>query len=121
MAEAAGSRRTALLTLVGALGVVFGDIGTSPLYAMRTILGESDTLDTATVYGMTSMVIWSLLLVVTLAAAAFGFARLSAGSLPDRLAHIETAAEFTSRVARMRRTRPARRSSAPARSRAPPA
>ena len=65
MAETAGSRRGGLLTLVGALGVVFGDIGTSPLYAMRTILGESDTLDTATVYGLTSLVIWSLLLVVT--------------------------------------------------------
>jgi KUP system potassium uptake protein len=66
MAETAGSRRGSLLTLIGALGVVFGDIGTSPLYAMRTILGESDTLTTATVYGMTSTVIWSLLLVVTL-------------------------------------------------------
>ena len=33
--------RGALLAVVGALGVVFGDIGTSPLYAMRTILGKS--------------------------------------------------------------------------------
>jgi KUP system potassium uptake protein len=57
--------RGALLTLVGALGVVFGDIGTSPLYAMRTILGEADALDTATVYGMTSTMIWALVLVVT--------------------------------------------------------
>ena len=57
--------RGALLALVGALGVVFGDIGTSPLYAMRTILGEADGLDAATVYGMTSTVIWSLVLVVT--------------------------------------------------------
>ena len=54
------------LALVGALGVVFGDIGTSPLYAMRTILQEGDRLDAATVYGMTSAVIWSLLLVVTM-------------------------------------------------------
>jgi len=59
-------RRNAALAMVGALGVVFGDIGTSPLYAMRTILGESDTLDTTVVYGMTSTVIWSLLLVVTM-------------------------------------------------------
>ena len=57
--------RGALLPVVGALGVVFGDIGTSPLYAMRTILGHADTIDTATVYGMTSTVIWSLLIVVT--------------------------------------------------------
>ena len=54
-----------MVALVGALGVVFGDIGTSPLYAMRTILGEADRLDTATVYGMTSTVIWSLVVVVT--------------------------------------------------------
>ena len=53
-------------TLVGALGVVFGDIGTSPLYAMRTILGEGGTVDRATVLGLTSTVIWSLLLVVTM-------------------------------------------------------
>jgi KUP system potassium uptake protein len=51
--------------MVGALGVVFGDIGTSPLYAMRAILGEGDDLSRDTVYGLTSMVIWSLLLVVT--------------------------------------------------------
>jgi KUP system potassium uptake protein len=50
---------------VGALGVVFGDIGTSPLYAMRSVLGEADRLDRATVYGLTSTVIWSLLAVVT--------------------------------------------------------
>ena len=53
------------LLVVGALGVVFGDIGTSPLYAMRTVLGEGDDLSRTTVYGMTSLVIWALLLVVT--------------------------------------------------------
>jgi KUP system potassium uptake protein len=66
MGDGNGSERGALIALVGALGVVFGDIGTSPLYAMRTVLGESDRLDTTTVYGMTSTVIWSLLLVVTM-------------------------------------------------------
>jgi KUP system potassium uptake protein len=50
---------------VGALGVVFGDIGTSPLYAMRAVLGEGGRIDDATVLGLTSTVIWSLLLVVT--------------------------------------------------------
>ena len=50
---------------VGALGVVFGDIGTSPLYAMKAVLGEGNQLDKATVYGLTSTVIWALLLVVT--------------------------------------------------------
>lgn len=58
--------KASALALVGALGVVFGDIGTSPLYAMRTILGEGVRLDEATVYGLTSTVIWALLLVVTI-------------------------------------------------------
>jgi KUP system potassium uptake protein len=52
------------LTL-GALGVVFGDIGTSPIYALR------ESLDTAgselyDIYGVVSMIFWSLMLVVTL-------------------------------------------------------
>ena len=53
------------MAVVGALGVVFGDIGTSPLYAMRTILGESGPITRDTVLGVTSTVIWSLVLVVT--------------------------------------------------------
>jgi KUP system potassium uptake protein len=57
--------RSSWLVALGALGVVFGDIGTSPLYALRTVLGESTSLDTTTVYGMTSTMIWSMLAVVT--------------------------------------------------------
>jgi len=49
---------------LGALGVVFGDIGTSPLYAMRAILGESDATGRADVYGVTSLVVWALVTVV---------------------------------------------------------
>ncbi len=51
--------------VLGSLGVVFGDIGTSPLYALREVLGESEQLDQATVLGMTSTMIWSLTLVVS--------------------------------------------------------
>jgi KUP system potassium uptake protein len=61
----ASGRVSGLAGVVGALGVVFGDIGTSPLYAMRTVLGEGDDLTERTVYGLTSLVIWSLLVVVT--------------------------------------------------------
>jgi KUP system potassium uptake protein len=43
---------------------VFGDIGTSPLYALRTVLGESGAPDRDTVYGVTSLVVWSLVVVV---------------------------------------------------------
>jgi KUP system potassium uptake protein len=57
----------AKLTL-GAIGVVFGDIGTSPLYAFReTFAGHHPlTLDEAHIYGVLSLVFWSMMLVVTL-------------------------------------------------------
>jgi KUP system potassium uptake protein len=49
---------------LGALGVVFGDIGTSPLYALRSILGEAGATTQDDVYGVTSLVVWALVLVV---------------------------------------------------------
>ena len=62
-----GRRAFATLSL-GALGVVFGDIGTSPLYALReSIAGEHDLpVVEATVLGVLSLMFWSLLIVVTL-------------------------------------------------------
>ena len=55
----------AMLTL-GALGVVFGDIGTSPLYALRQCFKnlQVSPVDAASVLGILSMVFWSLVLVV---------------------------------------------------------
>ena len=56
---------TATLTL-GALGVVFGDIGTNPLYALRQCfanLGEK-SVAAASVLGILSLIFWSLILVV---------------------------------------------------------
>ena len=61
--------KSALPTLVvGAVGVVFGDIGTSPLYTVKEILNPAHgiTLDTVNVLGMLSLVFWSLILVVSL-------------------------------------------------------
>ncbi len=54
--------------VVGAIGVVYGDIGTSPLYMLRTAFtGEHRlVLDTANVYGVLSVVFWALVIVVTL-------------------------------------------------------
>ena len=54
--------------IVGAIGVVFGDIGTSPLYAMREALHHSRSGGTAelAVLGVVSLVFWALILVVTL-------------------------------------------------------
>ncbi|MDQ3495778.1 MAG: potassium transporter Kup [Pseudomonadota bacterium] len=53
---------------VGAVGVVFGDIGTSPLYTIREAFSPTYGLvaDHDTVLGVLSMVFWSLMLVVTL-------------------------------------------------------
>jgi KUP system potassium uptake protein len=53
---------------VGALGVVFGDIGTSPLYAMRgTVQAAGGTLPAAAaVYGSVSLIFWALVIVVTI-------------------------------------------------------
>jgi KUP system potassium uptake protein len=51
---------------LSALGVVFGDIGTSPLYTLKTVLGlTAGTPDTATTLGLLSLVIWTLIIVTT--------------------------------------------------------
>ncbi len=59
-------RRLGLLT-VGAIGVVFGDIGTSPLYAFTQIFSGAHTIPVveARVLGALSMVFWTLTLVVS--------------------------------------------------------
>src|SRR5471032_1583475 len=59
-------RREAGLTL-GALGVVFGDIGTSPLYAVKqsVIAAGGDLPPAPAVLGALSLIFWSLLIVVT--------------------------------------------------------
>ena len=58
--------RTAALTL-GAIGVVFGDIGTSPLYAFREALAQSAAggIDATEIVGVLSLALWALILIVT--------------------------------------------------------
>ncbi|MCC7266907.1 MAG: potassium transporter Kup [Caulobacteraceae bacterium] len=53
---------------LGSVGVVFGDIGTSPLYAMREALAHSRSGGTAelAVLGVVSLITWALIIVVTL-------------------------------------------------------
>lgn len=60
--------RTSLPVVVGALGVVYGDIGTSPLYALKESLAAIGAApgDARAVLGVLSLISWSLLLVVTL-------------------------------------------------------
>lgn len=62
--DAHSTRRLAL----GALGVVFGDIGTSPLYAFQQCLIDSSSGRTPspdTVYGLLSLILWALILIVS--------------------------------------------------------
>ena len=65
-ASGPGSGDLRRLTLA-ALGVVYGDIGTSPLYTVQQAFGEAGRLplDEATVLGALSLIFWSLILVVT--------------------------------------------------------
>ncbi len=54
--------------VVGALGVVFGDIGTSPLYAMQAVFtadGHAVRATPAEVYGVISLVFWSITMIVS--------------------------------------------------------
>ncbi|MER1940600.1 potassium transporter Kup [Castellaniella sp. FW104-16D08] len=58
-----GTSRAALL--MGALGVVYGDIGTSPLYTIKVALSSAGQPDAEHVLGMLSLLFWMLLLVVS--------------------------------------------------------
>ena len=64
-----GDRHPAMVKMaIGAIGVVFGDIGTSPIYAFReTFVGEHAlTLDDVHVLGVVSRIFWSMTIVVSL-------------------------------------------------------
>ncbi|HWV42504.1 potassium transporter Kup [Pseudorhodoplanes sp.] len=55
--------------MLGSVGVVYGDIGTSPLYAFRQAVmaaTDGEIVTKATVLGILSLIVWSLVLVVTL-------------------------------------------------------
>jgi KUP system potassium uptake protein len=53
--------------VIAAIGVVFGDIGTSPLYAMRACLtaGGNTVVNPETVYGVLSLIFWALALTIS--------------------------------------------------------
>src|SRR6266403_308476 len=57
---------------LAALGVVFGDIGTSPLYTLKTVLSlAGDRSDAFTVLGSLSLVIWTLIIITSVKYVAF--------------------------------------------------
>jgi KUP system potassium uptake protein len=69
--QAAKRTAAAALTLA-TLGVVFGDIGTSPLYALTSLFAVHGVKpDHAGVYGMISLVVWTIVLVVSVKYVAF--------------------------------------------------
>ncbi|VXC17812.1 putative potassium transport system protein kup 3 [Burkholderia sp. 8Y] len=51
---------------MGAIGVVFGDIGTSPLYTLRECLKAAGGVTPANVFGIVSLILWAIIIVVTL-------------------------------------------------------
>src|SRR4051812_26897286 len=63
-----GPREALPKLMLGAIGVVYGDIGTSPLYTMKeSFLGPHPlALDRLHIFGVLSLIFWSLMLVVTL-------------------------------------------------------
>ena len=65
--RAPGRRAFAGLTL-GALGIVYGDIGTSPLYVMKTVFdkGAGLALNETELVGVLSLIVWALMVIVTL-------------------------------------------------------
>src|SRR5215208_1564900 len=68
--EPAGSQRSGFWTLtLGTLGVVYGDIGTSPLYALKESLSAAAAGGSVTremVFGIVSLILWALIVIVTI-------------------------------------------------------
>jgi KUP system potassium uptake protein len=60
------ARRLTLPSLVGAVGIVYGDIGTSPLYTMQEAVDAAGTFNREAVLGVLSLIFWSLVISVTL-------------------------------------------------------
>ena len=65
--HAEAGRKSLPALAIGAVGVVYGDIGTSPLYAFKECFGSHHglSIDVANVYGILSLIFWSVMLVVS--------------------------------------------------------
>jgi len=61
------ARKVSSATVIGAMGVVYGDIGTSPLYALEaSTTAAGAPMDRLVIMGVLSLIFWSLLVVITL-------------------------------------------------------
>ena len=63
---ACNRHKVGFVGLLVTLGIVFGDIGTSPLYVMKAILHTGETIDENTILGALSCIIWTLTLQTTI-------------------------------------------------------
>ncbi|HET9106695.1 MAG TPA: KUP/HAK/KT family potassium transporter [Steroidobacteraceae bacterium] len=59
------SRNWSMTAAIGALGIVYGDIGTSPLYALNETLTQAGRFDSEAVLGALSLILWALTISVT--------------------------------------------------------
>ena len=60
------NERSAMLSSLAALGIVYGDIGTSPLYAFKVAVTAAGGSPAAAAVGVASLIIWSLVVVVSI-------------------------------------------------------
>jgi KUP system potassium uptake protein len=61
-------RENVSILALTALGIVFGDIGTSPLYTLKTVLGVNgaQVLDRAVALGSLSLIFWTLIIITSI-------------------------------------------------------
>ncbi len=73
MSQIRSANNSQITTSLAALGVVFGDIGTSPLYAMRECFTGSHgvSLTPSNIFGVLSLILWSLIFIVSVKYLAF--------------------------------------------------
>jgi KUP system potassium uptake protein len=68
LADSSSTQKQSLLALsLGALGIVFGDIGTSPLYAIRECFAHAQLpMNTDNVYGLLSVIFWTIMMMISI-------------------------------------------------------
>ena len=66
ISAACNHNKLSLWGLLITLGIVFGDIGTSPLYVLKAVLHTGETIDQRTILGALSCIIWTLTLQTTI-------------------------------------------------------
>jgi KUP system potassium uptake protein len=57
--------RIPLPAALAALGIVYGDIGTSPLYAFKQAADSGGPLSPETITGIVSLILWSLIMIIS--------------------------------------------------------